>query len=58
MRERGKKFFAGLRLSLQLVGALFACATLIEVVMRALEVESAHERHHMARGRGQLGGQK
>lgn len=33
--------------------ALFACATVNETVNRELEVESAHERHHMAKGRGQ-----
>lgn len=49
MRERVKKFVTGLRLSLSLVVASFAYATLTEVVMRMLEVENAHERHHMAR---------
>lgn len=57
-REKAEKFTAGLRLSLQAVVAPFACATQTEAKMRALEVESAHERHHMAKNVGQLGGQR
>lgn len=49
LREMVEKFVAGLRLSLSLVVASFAYATLTGVVMRALEVENTHERHHMAR---------
>lgn len=41
--RRQKKFVARLRLSIQLVMSSFVCATLIEAVMRALEVDSAHE---------------
>lgn len=48
VRERVKKFVTGLRLSLSLFVTSFAYATLTEVVMRMLEVENAHERHHMA----------
>lgn len=35
----------------------FACATLTEIVMRALEVENAHERYNIAKGSGQIGRQ-
>lgn len=48
---------AGLRLSLQSVMASFARAILTEAVIRALEVEKAHERHLMAKGRGRSGSQ-
>lgn len=30
--------------------SLFVCATLIVAVMRVLEIESAHETYHMAKG--------
>lgn len=42
-RERSEKFVAGLKLSIQLLVPTFAYATLMEVIIRALEVENTHE---------------
>lgn len=33
--------------------ASFACATLTDAMMQALEVENAHERYHIPKGSGQ-----
>lgn len=52
-RQLTAQFVYVLRISIRSTVSTFACATLAEAVMRALECEHPHESHHHARGSGQ-----
>lgn len=52
-REWSTQLFLGLMIRIRLVVVTFACKTLPEVVMKALECKHALQTHHQTGGSGQ-----